>query len=97
MEERLKDLITNIWQSENPSPERQTALTELLILIPQLPGLYNSSDPNYGEAYNLTLEWATKNIQDFKPRYPSWEKSFVTWINGYLIWYIKNLPSDGEE
>ena len=91
MEDQLRDLITQICQSENPSSERQKALNRLLILIQQLPGLYRSSHQNYPEAFNRTLEWASKNIQKFNPRPPSWEKSFVIWINGYLKWRVRDL------
>ncbi|NEQ38909.1 MAG: hypothetical protein F6K40_22595 [Okeania sp. SIO3I5] len=91
MEEQLRDLITQISESQNPSPERQKALNRLLILIQQLPGLYKSSHQNYPEAFNRTLEWASKNIQNFNPRPPSWEKSFVIWINGYLKWRVRDL------
>ncbi len=90
MEDQLRDLITQICQSQNPSPERQKALNRLLILIQQLPGLYRSSHQNYPEAFNRTLEWASKNIQNFSPS-SSWEKSFVIWINGYLKWRVRDL------
>ncbi|MGB3511745.1 MAG: hypothetical protein WBA93_21405 [Microcoleaceae cyanobacterium] len=91
MEDQLRDLITQICQSQSPIPERQKALNRLLILIQQLPGLYRSSHQDYPEAYNRTLEWASKNIQNFQSRPPSWEKSFVVWINGYLKWRIRDL------
>ncbi|NES04803.1 MAG: hypothetical protein F6K22_19375 [Okeania sp. SIO2F4] len=90
MEDQLRDLITQICQSQNPSPERQKVLNRLLILIQQLPGLYRSSHQNYPEAFNRTLEWASKNIQNFQPG-SSWEKSFVIWINGYLKWRVRDL------
>lgn len=91
MEDQLQNLITQIWQYQNPSPERQKAINRLLILIQQLPGLYSSSHQDYLEAFNRTLEWVCKNIQNFEPRPPSWEKSFVVWINGYLKWRIQDL------
>lgn len=90
MEKELKNLIEQICQYPNPSPERRKALNRLLILIQQLPGLYRSPHQNYPEAYNRTLEWASKNIQKFRPG-SSWEKSFVVWINGYLYWRIRDL------
>ena len=90
MEEKLQELITQIWQSPNPSPERQKAINRLLILIQQLRELNRSSHQDYPEAFNRTLEWVNKNIQNFQPG-SSWEKSFVTWINGYLKWRIRDL------
>ncbi|GGA26254.1 hypothetical protein [Okeania sp. KiyG1] len=91
MEDQLQNLITQIKQYQNPSPERQKAINRLLILIQQLPGLYSSSHQDYLEAFNRTLEWVCKNIQSFEPRPPSWERSFVVWINGYLKWRIQDL------
>ncbi len=91
MEDQLRDLITQISKYQNPGPEGQKALNRLLILIQQLPGLYRSSHQNYPEAFNRTLEWVSKNIQNFNPRPLSWEKSFVIWINGYLKWRVRDL------
>ncbi|NEO56752.1 MAG: hypothetical protein F6K54_28950 [Okeania sp. SIO3B5] len=91
MEDQLQNLITQIKQYQNPSPARQKAINRLLILIQQLPGLYSSSHQDYLEAFNRTLEWVCKNIQNFEPRPPSWERSFVVWINGYLKWRIQDL------
>lgn len=91
MEDQLQNLITQIKQYQNPGPERQKAINRLLILIQQLPGLYSSSHQDYLEAFNRTLEWVCKNIESFEPRPPSWEKSFVVWINGYLKWRIQDL------
>lgn len=91
MEDQLQNLITQIKQYQNPSPERQKAINRLLILIQQLPGLYSSSHQDYLEAFNRTLEWVCKNIQNFESRPPSWERSFVIWINGYLKWRIQDL------
>ncbi|NEN92625.1 MAG: hypothetical protein F6K48_28490, partial [Okeania sp. SIO3H1] len=53
--------------------------------------LYSSSHQDYLEAFNRTLEWVCKNIQNFESRPPSWERSFVVWINGYLKWRIQDL------
>ena len=91
MEDQLQNLIIQIKQYQNPNPERQKAINRLLILIQQLPGLYSSSHQDYLEAFNRTLEWVCKNIQNFEPRSPSWERSFVVWINGYLKWRIQDL------
>jgi hypothetical protein len=91
MNELLKDLIAKIHQYENGTPQKQMALNQLLILIEQLPGIYRSSHQDYAEAYNRTLEWVCKNIDRFESCSSSIENDFVSWINGYLKWRIRDL------
>ena len=67
------------------------SLNRLLIAIAQLPGIYRSSHQDYPEAFNRTLEWVSKNIDRFERRSPDVQRSFVTWINGYLKWRIRDL------
>ncbi|MBW4619456.1 MAG: hypothetical protein KME17_08865 [Cyanosarcina radialis HA8281-LM2] len=96
MDERLRDLISQVCQYEIASLERQQALNRLLRAIAQLPGIYKSSHQDYPEAFNRTLEWVCKNIDRFEVNSPSVQKSFVVWINGYLKWRIRDLyiPDD---
>jgi hypothetical protein len=91
MNEKLKDAIAKIRQYESDTPERKKALNQLLILIQQLPGIYKSSHQDYPEAYNRTLEWVCKNVDRFESLSPSIQTDFVTWINGYLKWRIRDL------
>ncbi|MGK7878023.1 MAG: hypothetical protein AB4426_33365 [Xenococcaceae cyanobacterium] len=91
VDEQLRDLITQVCRYEKASPERQKALNRLLIAIAQLPGIYRSSHQDYPEAFNRTLEWVSKNIDRFERRSPDVQRSFVTWINGYLKWRIRDL------
>jgi hypothetical protein len=91
MNEKLRNLISKISQQEPNTAQRQKALNQLLILIQQLPGIYRSSHQDYPEAYNRTLEWVCKNIDRFESRSASIQDSFVTWINGYLKWRIRDL------
>lgn len=98
MDEQLKDLIARVCSQPADSPQRHKALNQLLRAIAQLPGIYRSSHQDYPEAYNRTLEWASKNIERFEVRTvrsaqppPSVEQSFVIWINGYLKWRIRDL------
>lgn len=96
MDDRLRDLISQVCKYEIASLERQQALNRLLRAIAQLPGIYRSSHQDYPEAFNRTLEWASKNIDRFESNSSSVQKRFVVWINGYLKWRIRDLyiPDD---
>ena len=90
MEQQLQNAIARCRQSTDPT-ERQKSLNRLLLIIQQLPGIYNSTHQDYPEAYNRTLEWTCKNIDRFDPVTDSTVKSMVIWINGYLKWRIRDL------
>lgn len=91
MDEQLKKLITEVCCYRDPSPERQKALNRLLMVIQQLPGIYQSGHQDYLEALNQTWEWASRKVCEFEARSPSFQQSLVIWINGYLKWRIKDL------
>jgi hypothetical protein len=95
-DELLQSLIDEACRYENNPSQRRKALNRLLRVIPQLRGLYRSSHQDYPEAYNRTLEWLCKNIEFYQVRSSSVEQSFVTWINGYLKWRVRDLyaPED---
>jgi hypothetical protein len=99
VDEQLGHLITEVCQYQEATLERRKALNRLLGAISQLPGIYTSSHQDYPEAFNRTLEWVCKNIDRFEVRSPSIQQSFVTWINGYLRWRIRDLylPDDKYE
>jgi hypothetical protein len=90
-DEQLRELINNVTKYKNTNLSRQKALNKLLRAIAQLPGIYRSSHQDYGDAYNRTLEWASKNIDRFEMRGNSVQTAFVTWINGYLKWRVRDL------
>lgn len=99
MDEQLKKLITEVCCYPDPSPERQKALNKLLMVIQQLPGIYQSGHQDYLEALNQTWEWVSRKVCEFEVRSrsdsegvsPSFQQSLVIWINGYLKWRIKDL------
>lgn len=91
MDEQLSQLIAEVCHHQPTTLERQKALNRLLGIIWQLPGIYTSSHQDYPEAFNRTLEWVCKNIDRFEARSSSVRQSFVTWINGYLRWRIRDL------
>ena len=90
MEQQLTKAIAQCRQSTDTT-QRHKCLNRLLMLIQQLPGIYQSSHQDYPEAYNRTLEWVCKNIDRFEPTTESVTKSMVIWINGYLKWRIRDL------
>ncbi len=91
VDEQLRSLIDEVCRYPDPSPERQKALNRLLLVVQQLPGIYKSFHPDYPEALNLTWEWVSRKIGEFKARSPSVQQSLVTWINGYLKWRVRDL------
>lgn len=95
-EELLGSLIDEACRYEKGSTSRRKALNRLLRVIPLLPNIYRSSHQDYPEAYNRTLEWLCKNIDQYQGRSSSIEQSFVVWINGYLRWRVRDLyaPED---
>ncbi len=72
-------------------------MDKLLLEIQQLPGLKKSRHQDYPEALNRTFQWVSREITNFEPRSPSVSKSFVNWINGYLVWRIKDLYSPDKD
>jgi len=91
LDTQLRALLNQIQQQAEGSLERQKALNRLLILIPRLSGIARSTHRDYPIAFNQTLEWVFKNIQNFEERPPSLEQSLTVWINGYLKWRIRDL------
>ena len=90
----LQNLAIEVCRHPNGSPERQKALNRLLVNLQKLPELLRSKHPDYLDALNRTWEWFSHNIcETFKPLKDSFQKSLTTWINGYLYWRIKDLPS----
>ena len=68
MDEQLKKLITEVCCYPDPSPERQKALNRLLMVIQQLPGIYQSGHQDYLEALNQTWEWVSRKVCEFEVR-----------------------------
>jgi hypothetical protein len=79
------------------------ALNSFLIYCQRLPHLLRDSHPDYPLAKNLTWEWLSKHIQDFKSPISTTNeelskefleqfiKALTTWINAYLYWRIRDL------
>lgn len=94
----LLDLISEICQDDEDSPQRRRALERLCLAIDKMPGIFRSSHPDYLDAYNRTLEWVCHNICKFTPRNPERAiEQFVIWFNGYLYWRNRDLyVKDGD-
>lgn len=90
-ENLLRELLKQATQPNLSDRNRRLALNRLLYHVMQLPGLIQSTHPDYTFAFNRTLEWFCQHLHEFEPRFPSWEKSLVAWLNGYLRWRIGDL------
>jgi len=90
-DEELIRLIKNVQQQPEESRQYQKSIKDLLNECQQLPRLLKSTHPNYLDALNETWEWVWRNIKSFELRFSSVEQSLVTWINGHLLWRIKDL------
>ncbi len=91
MDEQLQNLIHEVCQHAEQTPERQKALHRLLVAVQKLPGILNSSHPDYLLALNKTWEWFCRNICEFQPLSPSLQNSLVIWINGHLRFRLKDI------
>jgi hypothetical protein len=95
VDEELQNLIYEVCQYAEQTPERQKALHRLLVAVQKLPGILKSTHQDYLLALNKTWEWLCRNICEFEPRSPSLQESLVTWVNSYLRFRIKDLfPPD---
>lgn len=90
-DDQLRALIEQARNPDSSPLKTRKALTRLLTVVSQLPGILRSSHQDYPVALNKTVEWFRENLSEFKERPPSLEKSLVVWINGYLKWRIKDL------
>ncbi|EGJ32514.1 hypothetical protein LYNGBM3L_17080 [Moorena producens 3L] len=92
-DQQLLALINKICGNQDfQSEERRRDIHRLLLECQQLPGLRKSSYPLYLEALDQTWEWVIKNICAFEPKPDlAVQTSLLKWINGYLIWRIKDL------
>lgn len=94
---RLSALIAEVRHNPANSRKWRSAMQKLVREIQQLPGLKKSVHQDYPEALNRTFEWVSREIANFEPRSPSVSQSFVNWINGYLVWRIKDLYSPDKD
>ena len=93
MNEQLEQLIEAACQHPEGSHEWRKAMHRLLIELQRLPGIKQSSHPDYLDALNQTFGWVSRNIcKEFVSR-GSLQISLVNWINGYLHWRIRDLYS----
>jgi hypothetical protein len=93
LEAELIRLVNIIRQSPAESRERTKAFNQFLIICQNSLKLIKSNHPDYPEALNKTWDWLGKNIQNFQPTSSSCKESLQRWINGYLYWRIKDLPT----
>lgn len=96
-DERLRQLLKQVLQSNVGSLERASALNDLLALIPRLPGIRRNPHPDYLEALNQGLGQVEQNIhKQFKlnsdlESATILRQRFVNWVNSYLKYRILDL------
>lgn len=91
MDKKLEKLIEHARHPSISLSKKKIALNQLLFYVQNLPGLLQDSHPDYGLAYNRTLEWFCRNLSKFEERPPSLEQSLVVWINSHLNLQIRSL------
>lgn len=91
VDETLRELIIQVCSHPRRSWDRRRAMNRLLLEVQRLPKLSKSVHPDYWEAFNLTWEWLDKNLHNFQPNRSPLRDSFVSWINGFLRYRIKDL------
>jgi hypothetical protein len=79
-EERLKHLIDTIRQSPKQSLIWRKAMNQLLLEIQNLPGLTQSTHPDYPTVFNDILLRLAEEIDEFEPQQASLTASLVAWI-----------------
>ena len=96
-DERLRQLLIQVLQKNLEKLERETAQERLLKLIPDLPGIRQSSHHDYLDALNQALMQVKQNIhKKFKLNNDSepadvLRERFVRWVNSYLKYRIIDL------
>ncbi len=92
-DQRFQYLLDQVNQRLNLPLRRKLCLSELIAQIQRSPRLLHSRHPDYDEALHQTLLWVVKKINGFKPESPppTQPEDFMSWVNGYLSWRIKDL------
>lgn len=91
VDENLRELIIQVCSHPCGSWDRRRSMNRLLMAVQRLPKLSRSSHPDYWDAFSITWEWLDKNLHNFSPNSSPLRDSFVTWINGFLRYRIKDL------
>jgi hypothetical protein len=91
IEIQLRQHLAAVLAAPIQSAANAKAMSCLLRLVMQLPGIKKVNHQDYSLALNQTWEWMSRNIDQFQPSTDSIERDLVRWINGYLYWRIHDL------
>jgi hypothetical protein len=90
-EHQLRQKLAAVLAAPPQSSQKAKAMSDLLRIVMQLPGIERVAHQDYLLALNQTWEWMSRNIDDFQPSTTSLSKDLVTWVNGYLYWRIRDI------
>ncbi len=91
IEIQLRQQLDAVLTAPGQSAQRAKAMSRLLGMLRQLPGIARVNHQDYLLALNQTWEWMSRNIDDFQSSTDSLESDLVKWINGYLYWRIRDI------
>jgi len=91
VESQLRQKLAAVWAAPLQSAQRAKAMSRLLGVVQQLPGIGRVNHQDYLLALNQTWEWMSRNIDEFQASTDSLERDLVKWINGYLYWRIRDI------
>jgi hypothetical protein len=89
---QLHQKLDAVLATRQGTSERSKAMSKLIFIIQNLPGIKRAAHQDYPLALNQTWEWINREIDKFQSSSNgSLEQDFVRWINGYLKWRIRDL------
>jgi hypothetical protein len=91
VEIQLRQQLDAVWTAPLQSAQRAKAMSRLLGMVRQFPGIRRVNHQDYLLALNQTWEWMSRNIDEFQASTDSLERDLVQWINGYLYWRIRDI------
>jgi hypothetical protein len=91
IESQLRQKLAAVLAAPLHSAVRAKAMSDLLRIVMQLPGIKKVNHQDYALALNQTWEWMSRNIDEFQSSTDSLERDLVKWLNGYLYWRIHDI------
>jgi hypothetical protein len=91
LDTQLQQKLAAVLAAPVQSAQRAKAMSRLIAVLRQLPGIKIVNHQDYLLALNQTWEWMSRNIDEFRASTNSLENDLVKWINGYLYWRIRDI------
>lgn len=86
VEIQLRQQLAAVLAAPLQIAQRARAMSRLLGMVRQLPGIRRVNHQDYLLALNQTWEWMSRNLDEVQASTDSLERDLVKWINGYLYW-----------